>query len=236
MSLFVRKVNSKDFEMDPIIRDLEANISKLESIESDIRVNPLNPAKQQELLTSEMNNLKDKVLSLSKRCLGEINSVIDEYDVMTKDITAMEGSLKFVKEKFGTDVLPKGFLPPPCESTPEADPDYVMPKILLPTGDYVLNFSALDQIGQTVDCVANNIEGMPLIREIPPNQKELLLWSRNEDYFVEAKTGPNYDATRSTFVQTYKIEPAIYPTEEENAKPAQADAPPVPPSPEELQS
>ncbi|EAY01297.1 hypothetical protein TVAG_395440 [Trichomonas vaginalis G3] len=199
--------------METIIADLENNIHKLEAIEKDIAENPFNPVKQQELLTSEMNALKDKVLNLSKVCLTDINKTIEEYDKMTKDITAMEGSLKYVKEKFGSDVIVKGFLPPPFEPEKDSEQENNMPKIELPTGDYVLNFSALDQIGQTVDCVANNIEGMPLIREIPPDRKEQLLWSRNEDYFVEQRTGPTYDPAMSTFVQNYGIEPSLYPTE-----------------------
>ena len=199
--------------MDQLISTLEGKLQGLDEVEKATQDPSIPLVKQQEILTSEMRKFQDNVLQLSKACLDDIGSFISAYDEMSNDITQIEGCMKVMKEKSGNQALIEGFEPPPCEDFQEQDTDIGRENtpITLPTGDYVLNFSALDQIGQTVEDVANGIEGMPLISEIPPDTIDPPLWSRFEDYFVESQKRSTYDPTNSTFVQIYGIEPSLYP-------------------------
>ena len=203
--------------MDQLIGSLEGKLSGLREAEQASQDPSTSIPKQQEILTTEMKKFQDNVLQLSKACLDDIGSFITAYDQMANDINQIEGSMKIMKEKSGNQALIEGFEPPPCEDFPEKETHIPIDNsspIQLPTSDYVLNFSALDQIGQKVEDVAKRIEGMPLIREIPPNQVNPPLWSRCEDYFVESKsTRATYDPNKSTFVEIYGIEPSLYPTD-----------------------
>lgn len=203
--------------MENLLPELEGRTKEIESIENQTKDGSMPYAKKQELLTNEMKSFQEKILEMSKACLNDINGFINDLDEMTSTVNEMEGSIKIVKNKKGNESIAEGFEPPPCEDAPQfqsAETGENTSEIQLPTGDYVLNFSALDQIGQTVECVANGEEGMPLVREIKPGEKTPTLWSRFEDYFVESKSSRStFNPELSTFVQTYGIEPSLYPTD-----------------------
>ena len=202
--------------MESLVDKLPEKLEKLNNAKAQVQDQSLPYSKKQELITMEMRDFQDNILLLSKQCLEDIGNFIKSYDEMSNDISKIEGKLKVIKEKAGQDALVQGFEPPPCEDFQVKDTAIKIETspIQLPTGDYVLNFSALDQVGQTVECVANGIEGMPLIREIQPDQDPPLLWSRYEDYFVESNSSrSNYNPSNSTFVEVYGIEPSLYPTD-----------------------
>jgi len=174
---------------------------------------PPNPVEEIEAIKSDLSQFTDSIITLSKHCLTELHEFHQSYLEMSQDINSMEGMIKLIKDCNGNKTLIQGVEVPRIDYEEEIPVTYASEDaIILPTGNYVLNFSALDQIGQTIKNIQENLEGMPLIREILPDDQSPQLWSQQEDYFVESQESrKTADPTRSSFVMTYNIEPSLYP-------------------------
>ena len=179
--------------------------------ESDINSSTKDNSELWKEMQKDVESLSQSIVELSKTCLTELNDINQYYIDMSRDITSMEGMIKVIKDAAGNSTLIQGV------DVPRIDYEDEIPytngseeAVSLPAGDYVLNFSALDQIGQTVENIKDNIGGMPLIREITPDDNSPQLWTQQEDYFVESQSR-TADPTKSSFVLTYNIEPSLYP-------------------------
>ena len=174
---------------------------------------PFSQASKNEL-QSDLKDIQDYIIDLSKNCLNKLNTWNNELVKMDSEISEVSGLLQRVKADAGSRVI----APILCESSHvdnEDNYEYAQKASTFnfPNYSFDINMRALDNVGHQVDEVENpelSEHTAPLLTKIKPGEAPPLFWCTTQDFFTPSMhlvISVGDEAYKTSFSDFYEFDP-----------------------------